>query len=192
MYAKIITLFALVLSGLGGLKAVSYTTIANHWKDDNRTTERVQLHESEEGQNAKQEEAQTHEETQTHNEGEDPARQERRSEEAPADEPLLGCHTEDATVNAEVEAFANQLGVSYESVLAWYCTGYSFETIQVAYDMSVMAGVSMDHIYEMRVVQGLTWEQVIQTLGIDFSRESLPTIMDGPIIFDEPERGEDE
>lgn len=168
MYAKIVTLLALFLGSLSGVATASQSAIGHNETDRAKPVETVQSHISHE----------TMDENRPHTEGDDPSRRERPAEEDPEESPLLGCHTTDGTPNAEVTSFAAQLGLTYESVLSWYCTGYSFETIQVVYDMSVLAGVSVDQIYEMRVGEGYTWDQIIEALGITFSRGTPPMILD--------------
>lgn len=168
MYAKFVTLLALFLGSLSSVATASQSAIGHHETDRTKPVETVQSHVSHE----------TIDEKSPQPEGDDPSRHERPVEEEPLEDILFGCHTTDLTPNPEVTSFAAQLGLTYESVLSWYCAGYSFETIQVVYDMSVLAGVSVDEIYEMRVEEGYTWDQIIDELGITFSRETPPMILD--------------
>jgi hypothetical protein len=169
MYAKIVTLLALLLGSLSGAAVASQSAAGEHSTRTHTSVESVQFHVSQDAANPSDPRPET----------EDPSRPERPEEESDFVAPL-GCHTTDGTINPEVEAFASQLGLSYDSVLAWYCSGYSLETVQVIYNMSVMAGVSIDQIYEMRVVTGLTWDQIIQELGITFPRGEEPVLPDVP------------
>lgn len=171
MYAKIVTLLALVIGSLGGLAQLPRSVRGDNQRDSVQPVESVQLHvsqETREQENSHLEDAVTS------------SRDDSTHEEEPTDDALTGCHTEDTTPNPDVMGLAEQLGVSYESVLSWYCTGYSFETIQTVYDMSVAAGVTMDQIYEMHVQEGYSWDEVIQELGITFSREDQPMILTHP------------
>jgi hypothetical protein len=167
MYAKIVALLVLFLGSLTGVHADSRSATNDNWTNDIRLEENVQVQ-------VLQEKA-----DQVHlpNIGGEPRREE-LSEEAPLVNPLIGCHTTNPTPNPDVASFAVQLGLSYESVLSWYCSGFSFETIQAVYDMSVMAGVTIEQIYEMRVLKGLTWNEVLLELGITFSRNGPPMILD--------------
>ena len=167
MYAKIVTLLALVIGSLSGLTGTSHSATRGNWTNsDNRPVESVHTHISQA-------------DPRNQPELRDDADDEHPAEETPVVEPLLGCHTTDTTtLNPEVESFAAQLGLSYEAVLSWYCSGYSFDTIQTVYDMSILAGVSTDDIYDLRVVEGYTWDEVIQELGITFSRNTPPMILD--------------
>ena len=168
MYAKIVTLLALFLGSLSSVATASQSAIGHHETDRTKPVETVQSHGSHE----------TIDEKSPQPEGDDPSRHERPGEEEPQEDILFGCHTTDVTPNPEVTSFAAQLGLTYESVLSWYYTGYSFETIQVVYDMSVLAGASVDQIYEMRVLEGQSWDQIIEALGITFSRNTPPMILD--------------
>ncbi len=168
MYAKIVTLLALFLGSLSGVATSLQSAIGHHETDSPTRVETVQTQGSHE----------TIDEKSPQPEGDDPSRHERPVEEEPLENILFGCHTTDVTPNPEVTSFATQLGLTYESVLSWYCAGYSFETIQVVYDMSVLAGVSVDQIYEMRVEESYTWTQIVEELGITFSRDTPPMILD--------------
>jgi hypothetical protein len=161
MYTKIVTLLALLFGGFG-VATTSQSATGAKLTHANISMESVQYHVSQDAANPS-----------------DPSRPERPEEESEFVAPL-GCHTTDGTINPEVEAFASQLGLPYESVLAWYCSGYSLETVQVVYDMSVMAEVSIDQIYEMRVVTAMTWDQIIQELGITFPRGEESALRDVP------------
>ncbi len=170
MYAKIVTLLALLVGSLSGVTATSQSVKGDHLTHAEKLVESVRLYLSQD----------TAQEVTLHPEGDDPSRPEQTPVNEPVIEPMSGCHTIDGSINGEVMDFANQLALPYESVLNWYCTGYSFGTIQIVYDMSVMAGVSIDQIYDMRVVEGSTWNQVIQDLGITFSRSEELTLLDEP------------
>lgn len=181
MYAKIVTLLALVISSLGGLAQLPQSVRGDNQTNSGQPVESVQLHVSQE--TISQETISQETRNQENSHSEDVATSPRDGtthKEEPTDDALTGCHTEDTTPNPDVMNLADQLGVSYESVLSWYCTGYSFDTIQTVYDMSVAAGVTMDQIYDMRVQEGYSWDEVIEELGITFSRGDQPMILSHP------------
>lgn len=54
---------------------------------------------------------------------------------------------------------AQQFGVSYEEIMAWFCSGYGFGEIELAYQMSVDYNVTVGEIFAMRV-DGMGWGQI--------------------------------
>lgn len=54
--------------------------------------------------------------------------------------------------------------VTYDEVMDWFCLGYGFGEIDMAYRLSVLSGVSVDEIFQMRE-DGMGWGQIKQELG---------------------------
>ena len=148
MYAKIVTLLALLFGSLSGLTAATQSASGHDVRVDTvePSVENVQELRVE-----------------SVNEREDEPEQD-----GSTFEPVAGCHPAEGEViiNPEAEALANELALPYESILAWFCAGNAEPTIRIAYDMSVMAGVSLDEIFQMRVVEGLSWAEIAEAFGL--------------------------
>jgi len=147
MYAKIVTLLALMFSSLSGLTAATQSASGRdvHVEPVEASVENVQELRVDVDE-----------------------REDEPEQDGPAFEPVAGCHTVEGEViiNPEAEALANELGLPYESILAWFCAGNAEPTIRIAYEMSVMAGVSLDEIFQMRVVEDLSWAEIAEAFGL--------------------------
>jgi hypothetical protein len=64
------------------------------------------------------------------------------------------------------EKLSQRLQVSYNDVMRWYCQGYGFGEIGLAYRISRAAGVAVDEVFAQRV-SGLGWGEIIQKYGFE-------------------------
>ncbi len=62
-------------------------------------------------------------------------------------------------------SLAQKYGVSYEDIMSWFCQGYGFGEIDIAYDLSLQTGVTVEEIFALRQ-SGLGWGQIRQQLGV--------------------------
>jgi len=60
-------------------------------------------------------------------------------------------------------SLAQQYGVPYEEIMGWFCQGFGFGEIDLAYGLSRETGVPVSDIFEMRR-SGLGWGQIKQRL----------------------------
>ena len=65
---------------------------------------------------------------------------------------------------------AGRLAVSYSKIMAWYCQGYGFDEIGLAYRISRAAGVGVDELFAQRL-SGLDWGKIIQKYPVDGKEE---------------------
>lgn len=59
---------------------------------------------------------------------------------------------------------ANRYGVTYEEIMGWFCQGFGFGEIDLAYGLSLESGVPVTEIFAMRTA-GMGWGQIKQELG---------------------------
>jgi hypothetical protein len=59
---------------------------------------------------------------------------------------------------------AARYGVSYEEIMGWFCQGFGFGEIDLAYGLSRQAGVSAGQIFALRV-SGLGWGEIKQLVA---------------------------
>jgi len=61
-------------------------------------------------------------------------------------------------------SLAQEFGVPYEVIMGWFCQGFGFGEIDLAYSLSREAGVPVTSIFEMRR-SGLGWGEIKQQLS---------------------------
>lgn len=54
---------------------------------------------------------------------------------------------------------AQHYGVSYEEIMGWFCQGFGFGEIDLAYSLSLQSGVPVDQIFAMKS-SGMGWGQI--------------------------------
>lgn len=59
---------------------------------------------------------------------------------------------------------AQRYGVSYEEIMGWFCAGFGFGEIDMAYGLASRTGSSVGEIFDMRT-SGMGWGQIRQELG---------------------------
>lgn len=59
---------------------------------------------------------------------------------------------------------AQRYGVPYEEIMGWFCRGFGFGEIELAYSLSRESGLPVTTIFEMRM-SGLGWGQIMQQLS---------------------------
>jgi hypothetical protein len=86
--------------------------------------------------------------------------------EPPAEAPEgRAAHCDGAQRHPKGEALADQFGVPYEEIMAWFCQGYGFGEITLAYEASLASGKPVADIFALRA-SGLGWGQIMQELGL--------------------------
>jgi hypothetical protein len=68
-----------------------------------------------------------------------------------------------ANPHPEGQRLAQQYGVTYEEIMGWFCQGFGFGEISLAYDLSLETGLPVSDIFAMRR-SGLGWGQIKQEL----------------------------
>ena len=59
----------------------------------------------------------------------------------------------------EALRLAQRFGVTYDEIIMWFCKGFGFGEIDLAYDLSQSSGVPVSDIFSMRS-SGLGWGQI--------------------------------
>lgn len=63
------------------------------------------------------------------------------------------------------QRLAEQYRTDEAAVMAWFCAGYGFGEIGLAYEISIASGVTLGEILELRQ-SGLEWGGIMQRLGV--------------------------
>lgn len=63
------------------------------------------------------------------------------------------------------DKLAETYGVSYDEIMGWFCGGYGFGEIALAYQISQATGVSITDIFTQRA-GGMGWGQIMQSYGL--------------------------
>jgi hypothetical protein len=85
----------------------------------------------------------------------------------------------------EGQNLAALYGVSYAEIMGWFCDGFGFGEIDLAYSLSQTSGVAVADIFAMRLA-GMDWGEIMQQLGL------IPDPGDGDDDEDEEEEDEPE
>lgn len=59
---------------------------------------------------------------------------------------------------------AERYGVSYAEIMGWFCQGFGFGEIEIAYDLAAESGLPVTDVFALRQ-SGLGWGQIMQQLG---------------------------
>jgi len=86
-------------------------------------------------------------------------------------------HTQGAAVAAE-------FGVFYEDVMAWYCEGYNFGEIKLAYSLRQQSGLSLEEIFSKRAA-GQGWGAILKEFGLKNQPENPGKPIDKGKLEDE-------
>jgi hypothetical protein len=68
---------------------------------------------------------------------------------------------------------ALRYGVPYEEIMAWFCMGFGFGEIDLAYSLSLQTGVPVEEIFNLRM-SGLGWGQIKKQLNPGFPPGNNP------------------
>ncbi|MEW5870433.1 MAG: DUF5667 domain-containing protein [Chloroflexota bacterium] len=63
------------------------------------------------------------------------------------------------------DKLAGRYGVSYEEVMGWFCQGYGFGEVDLAYSIHREANVSVGQVFEQRA-SGLGWGEILEKYGM--------------------------
>lgn len=61
-------------------------------------------------------------------------------------------------------ALAGDYGVSYEEIMNWFCQGYGFGEIELAYLLSEEVGLTVEEVFALRA-EGMGWGNIRKELG---------------------------
>jgi hypothetical protein len=84
-----------------------------------------------------------------------------------------GCETSDKQ-HPEGLKLAARWGVPYEEIMSWFCQGFGFGEIDLAYEMAQESGKPVAEIFAMKS-SGMGWGQIKQELSPKPTNESKPT-----------------
>ena len=70
------------------------------------------------------------------------------------------------------EKLAQRLSVSYGEVMGWYCQGYAFGEIAMAYRISRVAGVAVKEVFAQHK-NGLDWGKILQNYRLNGKEENI-------------------
>jgi hypothetical protein len=87
--------------------------------------------------------------------------------------------------NLVIERLAAMYEVSTDEITNWFCQGYGFGEIALAYEISLASDYSVDEIFAMRA-EGMGWGEIMQEVGlldeIPFWRDRIPFPVPGRIF----------
>ncbi len=63
------------------------------------------------------------------------------------------------------DKLAERYGVSYEKIMAWFCQGYGFGEVDLAYTISQKAQVPVEEVFALRA-SGMGWGEILQQYGL--------------------------
>jgi hypothetical protein len=103
-------------------------------------------------------------------ENQDPAENEdtQSEEELPTDENTTADAPSCVGVSSHPQGqqLANIYGVSYDEIMAWFCEGFGFGEIDLAYFYAQKAGIPVIEIFVL-VQDGMDWGEIITQLGLE-------------------------
>ncbi len=76
--------------------------------------------------------------------------------------PTIDCTGADPHPHATT--LAERYGVSYEEIMGWFCKGFGFGEIEIAYDLAAQTDLPVTDVFALRQ-SGLGWGQIMQQLG---------------------------
>jgi len=76
--------------------------------------------------------------------------------------PKAGCEAGDSE-QPEGATLAERYGVPYAEIMSWFCQGYGFGEIDMAYDLAQSMGVPVEEVFAMKE-SGMGWGLIKQTL----------------------------
>ena len=69
---------------------------------------------------------------------------------------VVSCQQDQTQTDAD--RLSQQFGVSYEEIMVWYCSGYGFGEIELAYSLSTMSGQPVYVIFNLN--NSMTWNEI--------------------------------
>jgi hypothetical protein len=100
-----------------------------------------------------------------------------------------GCEAEDH-VNHKGEELAARWGVTYKEIIAWFCQGFGFGEIDLAYELARDSGKPVGDIFAMKA-GGKGWGLIKQSV----KKQQQPTLQSGtpqPSMTPDPKNKEDD
>lgn len=73
------------------------------------------------------------------------------------------------------QTLATRFGVPYEEIMGWFCQGYGFGEVELAYELAIQAGRPVTEIFALRQ-SGLGWGQIKQQVKLMGTPTSTPSI----------------
>jgi hypothetical protein len=75
-----------------------------------------------------------------------------------------------ANPQPKAQSLADQYGVPYEEIMGWFCQGFGFGEIDMAYSLSVESGKPVSEIFDMKR-SGLGWGEIKKILAGDENKD---------------------
>jgi len=76
----------------------------------------------------------------------------------------------------KAQTLADEYGVTYEEIMGWFCQGFGFGEIDLAYGLSLKSGMPVEEIFDLRM-SGLGWGEIKRRLATPTPDVTLtPTI----------------
>jgi len=87
------------------------------------------------------------------------------------------CNEFAETNHPEGDKLAAEFNVSYTEIIGWFCQGYGFGEIALAYQISAQAGVTAENVFDMRE-NGMNWGKIKRYYGLigGSSGEIIPVV----------------
>jgi hypothetical protein len=80
---------------------------------------------------------------------------------------------------------AEDLGVPYEEIMGWFCQGFGFGNIKIAYGLSGDFGVPVEEVFAMKS-GGMGWGRIRQALQSQSSAAAVPSATESPAAVEIP------
>jgi hypothetical protein len=87
-----------------------------------------------------------------------------QNEPAPMDEATVDYNCTDQNPHLIGQGIAAKYDASYQQVMTWFCSGYSFENIMIALETSDAVEIPADTLLEMRLEK--EWEEIWSEIGL--------------------------
>jgi hypothetical protein len=81
----------------------------------------------------------------------------------------------------KADTLAQKYGVTYEEIMSWFCQGFGFGEIDLAYGLSLETGIPVADIFAMRQ-SGLGWGEIRMRLQGTATVTPTPTITPTPTL----------
>ena len=85
--------------------------------------------------------------------------------ETESDQPAKAENCTGTVLQPHAQQLAEALGVSYKKIMKWYCQGYGFGEIQLAYRISQQKDIPVKEVFEKRA-EGEGWGKIMQAYGL--------------------------
>lgn len=84
-----------------------------------------------------------------------------------------GCGDATSETQPAAQNLADRYNVGYQEIMGWFCKGYGFGEIDLAYSLSQQAGLTPAEVFAKRAA-GLGWGRVVKDLGLSNKAQKTP------------------